>query len=100
METDANILAAQLNRSDTNLPGALLTRWLAQIRLFNFEVRHIPGTKHTTTNSLSRRPRTTSDDIDKTHEQDIDEFVTAELNMVQILPVTVLNNQPRAILER
>ena len=29
VETDANTLVAQLNRSATDLPGALVTQWLA-----------------------------------------------------------------------
>lgn len=35
LEVDAQVLAAQLNRSGTDLPGALVTRWLAWIRLFD-----------------------------------------------------------------
>ena len=38
LETDANALVAQLNRSGTDLPGALVTRWIAWIQLFDFEV--------------------------------------------------------------
>ena len=89
LETDANVLAAQLNRSGTDLPNALLTRWLAWIRLFDFEVRHVPGTKHTAADGLSRRPRTASDDIDEIYEEDIDDFIAAELNTLSIQPVSV-----------
>ena len=53
LETDASVLVAQLNRSATDLPGALVTRWIAYIRLFDFEVRHVPRTKHTAANGLS-----------------------------------------------
>ena len=45
LETDANILVAQLNWSGMDVPGALVTCW---IQLFDFEVQHIPGRKHTT----------------------------------------------------
>ncbi len=31
LETDASVLVAQLNRSGTDLPGALVTRWIAWI---------------------------------------------------------------------
>ena len=33
-------------------------RWLAYIRLFSFDIVHVPGTKHRGPNSLSRRPAT------------------------------------------
>ena len=56
LEMDANVLVAQLNRSATDLPGSLVTRWIAYIRLFDFEVRHVPGHKHTAADGLLRRP--------------------------------------------
>jgi len=80
LETDASVLVAQLNQSATNLPRALVTRWIAYIRLFDFTVRHVPGTKHTAVDGLSRRPCTESDDIDEANEVDIDDFIDAELN--------------------
>src|SRR5271156_2249386 len=89
LETDASVLVAQLNRSATDLPGALVTRWIAYIRLFDFEVRHVPGSKHTAADGLSRRPRTKSDDVDEEHEVDIDDFIDAELNAFSIAPVVV-----------
>src|SRR3981189_2513625 len=87
LETDANVLVAQLNRSATDLPGALVTRWIAYIRLFDFVVRHVPGSKHTAADGLSRRPRTESDDIDEANEVDIDDFIDAEINAFQVMPV-------------
>ena len=87
LETDVSVLVAQLNRSATDLPGALVTRWIAYIRLFDFEVRYVPGNKHTATDRLSRRPRTKSDDIDEEHEVDIDDFIDAELNAFSVAPV-------------
>ena len=89
LETDANVLVAQLNRSATDLPGALVTRWIAYIRLFDFEVRHVPGNKHTAADGLSRRPRTESDDVDEANEVNIDDFIDAEINAFQVTPVLV-----------
>ena len=88
LETDANVLAAQLNRSATDLPGALVTTWIAYIRLFDFEVRHVPGNKHTAADGLSRRPRTESDDIDEANEVDMDDFINAEINAFRIALVS------------
>ena len=87
LETDANVLVAQLNRSATDLPGSLVTRWIAYIRLFDFEVRHVPGKRHTAADGLSRRPRTESDDIDEQYETDIEDFIDAELGALSIAPV-------------
>ena len=56
IETDAKTLVAQLNRSASDVPGALVTRWLAWIHLFDFEVRHVSGKKYTAADDLSRRP--------------------------------------------
>jgi hypothetical protein len=77
-------LAAQLNKSKTDLPSTLLTRWLAWIRLFDFEVRHVLGTKYITADGLSRRPRTASDNINEIYEKDIDDFIATELNILSI----------------
>ena len=84
LETDAKVLVSQLNLAAADLPGALVTRWLAWIRLFDFEVRHVAGTKHGAPDALSRRARTASDDIDDQHEVDIDNFIEAELNSIRI----------------
>ena len=89
LETDANVLVAQLNRSGTDLPGALVTRWIAWIQLFDFEVRHIPGRKHTAADGLSRRPPTKEDLEELKAEPDIDDFILAELNCLRVSPISV-----------
>jgi Integrase zinc binding domain len=89
LKTDASVLVAQLNRSATDLPRALVTRWIAYIRLFDFTVRHVLGTKHTAADGLSQRPRTESDDIDEANEVDINDFINAELNAFSVAPVVV-----------
>lgn len=80
LETDASVLIAQLNQSRTDLPGALVIRWIAWIQLFDFEVRHIPGRKHGTADGLSRQPPTAADLAEAKAEEDIDDFILAELN--------------------
>lgn len=37
LETNANVVVAQLNRLGTDLPGTLVTRWQAQIQHFEFK---------------------------------------------------------------
>ena len=58
-----------------------MIRWLVWIRLFDFKVRHIPNTKHIAVDSLSRRPRTKSDDIDEEYIEDINDFITIQLDI-------------------
>jgi hypothetical protein len=84
LELDANTLVAQLSKAATDLPGALVTRWLAWIQLFDFEVKHVKGTKHTAADGLSRRPYQEGDTED---EEDIDDWLAMELNAVGIVPV-------------
>ncbi len=53
-----------------------MTRWLAWIRLFDFEVRYIPDIKYITADDLSRRLRIKFDDIDEKYAEDINDFIT------------------------
>ena len=88
LEVDARTLVAQLNKSAADVPGALLNRWLAWIRLFDFDVRHVPGKKHLAADGLSRRPRTADDDQD--NEEDVEEFLDMRLDCVQAYSVQVM----------
>lgn len=38
VETDAKTLVYQLNQAASNLPGALVTRWIAWIQLWDFDI--------------------------------------------------------------
>jgi hypothetical protein len=87
VETDANTLVAQLNRSATDLPGALVTQWLAWIRLFDFEVKHIAGKKNVVADALSRRRPTAEDVQEAENEQDIDEWVSSRLFAARVRPM-------------
>ena len=60
--------------------GALVMKWVAWIRLFDFEVKHIPGKKHTAANGLSRRGATPDKMKEEAKEEDIDDFIDAQLD--------------------
>ncbi len=81
LEINVNTLVVQLNRVATDLLGVLVTRQLAWIRLFDFEVQHIKGIKHIAADRLSRRPQQEDDSEDKL---DINDFIIIELNIVGI----------------
>jgi hypothetical protein len=87
METDANTLVAQLKGAAHDHPGAMLTRWLAWIRLFDFEVRHVKGATHTAADALSRRPRHLEDTEEDTENDNDGDWILAELGAVGICPV-------------
>lgn len=87
LETDANILVSQLNGAGTDDPGALIIRWIGSIRLFDFEVKQVPGRKYTAADDLPRRDATEQEILDEAEEDDIDDFIDAELNAVRALPI-------------
>ena len=93
LETDANTLVAQLSRASTDLPGALVTRWIAWIQLFDFEVVHVKGSRNTAADGLSRRPRQPKDS-GHDEDTDIDEFIALELNALDIPLIRGDNKQP------
>ncbi len=96
LETDASVQAAQLNRSGTDLPEALVTRWIAWIQPFDFDVRHIPSRKYSAADGLSRRPPIAADVAEVEAEEDIDDFILAELNCLQVSPISL--DKPTPIL--
>jgi hypothetical protein len=70
------------------LPKALVIKWIAYIRLFNFIVCYVLRTKHTTADGLSQRPCTKLDNIDKANKVNINNFINTKLNAFSIAPVT------------
>ena len=99
IEIDVNILIAQFNRSAVDLSEALRIRWLTWIRLFNFDVRHVLGKRHTAADELSRRSRELSNDIDEVHEKNIDNFIDDQFNCVRICSMRVNENNDEQFLK-
>ena len=77
------MLVAQLNRAATDHFRALIIRWLAWIRLFDFEVRHMPRKQYIAADALSRRPRH-PDDTRSSEEEEIDDCILSELSAYEI----------------
>ena len=53
------------------MPGALITRWLAVIRTYDFIIRHIKGTENAITDILSRKPPGLSNNNNRRIKEDI-----------------------------
>ena len=92
IEIDVNTLIAQFNRSAADFFEVLVIRWLTWICLFNFDIRHVFGKKHTAADELSRRSCEPSNDIDEVHEKNIDDFIDDQLNCVRICSMRVNEN--------
>jgi hypothetical protein len=77
LETDAQTLVWLLNQPPNDLPNAMMTRWLTYIRLFDFDVKHIPGTKNGGADALSRRGLSPDDGSED--ENEADDYFDAKL---------------------
>ena len=75
LEVDANTLVHQLNKSASDMPNAAMTRWMAWIHLFDFNVVHVPGKRHTAPDALSRKPINPKDLEEMNDEEDVDEMI-------------------------
>ncbi|KIK49856.1 hypothetical protein GYMLUDRAFT_253500 [Collybiopsis luxurians FD-317 M1] len=58
------------------VPNAAINRWIEQILMFHFELRHIPGKKHGS-DGLSRRDRQIGDEIFFNPEEEYQEDAPA-----------------------
>ena len=52
VETDTRTLMWFLNQPPNDLLNAMMTRWLSYIRLFDFDVKHVPGNKNGAADAL------------------------------------------------
>jgi hypothetical protein len=71
VEVDAKYIKGMINNPDLQ-PNTTINRWIAGILLFQFNLIHVPATKHTGADGLSRRPAT---DEDPTEEGDHEDWL-------------------------
>jgi hypothetical protein len=81
VEMDARNLIWLLNQPPNDLPSAMITRWLTYIRLFDFDVHHIPGKKNGAADALSRRGKAPEDGES---DDDVDDFFDAKLYNISV----------------
>jgi hypothetical protein len=60
IETDAKYIKGMLNHPDIQ-PNTAINHWIAGILLFDFDLVHVPGNKHTMADGLSRCPPSPDD---------------------------------------
>ena len=77
VEIDTKTLVHQLNQPASDLPGSVVNRWLAWIRLFDFDLRNVSGTKHRGPDSLSRRLR--ADEDLQSEGEDVEDAMDTDL---------------------
>jgi len=78
LQTDANTSVHELNLPAKDLPGALVTRWIAWIRLLDFDLKHVPGRLNGGPNGLSRRPRGEGE-LAPEEDNDLEETIGASI---------------------
>ena len=74
VEVDAKYIKGMINNPDIQ-PNASMNQWMAAILLFNFKLKHVPGSKHAGPDGLSRRRQLPDDqEVDETPEE-VDEWL-------------------------
>ena len=81
--TDSQTLVWLLNQPPNDLPNAMMTRWLAYIRLFDFDAKHVPGSKNGAADALSRRGYC-EEDGELSGDAAVDDFFEAKLYSVMV----------------
>jgi hypothetical protein len=88
LKIDARVLIDQLNRSSTNLSSALITHWIAWIRLFDFDVRHVSEDKHTAIDDLFKKLSSSVNIAEIEIEENINDWIKAQMNCVRVYFIT------------
>ena len=84
VEIDAQTLLHQLNLPIVDLPDAMVTRWIAGIWLFDFDVRHVQVRQHSGPDRLSCRPNDEDGDDDDDYES-VEEYIDSDLGVNHVV---------------
>ncbi len=98
LKTNARVLVDQLNRFDTNLSDAFVTRWFVWIRLFDFEIRHVLDIKHIAEDDLFRKSSSFNDLKKVAEEKNINDWMNIQLDCVRVFFVFAAKNEFFSIL--
>jgi len=82
VEVDAKYIKGMINNPDMQ-PNTSINRWIAGILLFNFKLVHVPVTKHTRADGLSRRSPSEDDpNIVEDHEDWLDNTYSFSIHLL------------------
>ena len=85
VEIDPRTLVQQSNQPASNLRASVVNGWLAWIRLFTFDIRHVAGMKHGGPNAASTRGKAEEDSEDEDPD-DLEVQMDLDLAVVTVLP--------------
>jgi hypothetical protein len=75
IEIDAKYIESMLNNPDIQ-PNTAMNHWIARILLFNFILKHVPGSKHQGPDRLSHRQHAPEDDKeDEEGSNNVEEWI-------------------------
>jgi hypothetical protein len=77
-----------LNWLSTNLSSAFITRWIAWIRLFDFNVHHVSEAKHTAIDDLFKKSTLSADITEIEVEENINDWIKTWKNCVRVYSIT------------
>lgn len=92
VEIDARTLVYQLNLPASDLPGSVVNRWLAWIRLFDFDIEHVEGKKHGGPDGLSRRGKH-SEDSEESDVEEMERMMDADLMSVRVADLPLVSEK-------
>jgi hypothetical protein len=98
LKINVRVFVDQLNRFDTNLSDALVTRWLAWIRFFDFEVRHVLDIKHIAADELFKKSSSFNDLKKVAEKKNIDDWVNIQFDCVRVFFVSTAKEEFSSIL--
>src|SRR5882724_3646392 len=81
VEINASYIKGVLNNPDIQ-PGAVVNRWIVGIKLFQFELVHVPGRLHTGPDGLSWRTISPNDPVE---EDDADDWLNKTMSFAIVL---------------
>src|SRR5882724_10231500 len=82
VEIDASYIKGMLNNLDIQ-PGTVVNRWIVGIKLFQFELVHVPGCLHTGPDGLSHCAASPNDLIDE--DEDMDDWLDRTMSFAIVL---------------
>jgi hypothetical protein len=98
LKTNARVLVDLLNRFNTNLFDAFVTRWLVWIRLFDFEVRHVFDIKYLVINELFKKSSSFNDFKKVVEKKNFDNWMNIQLDCVRVFFVSIAKKKFSLIL--